>query len=135
VAAAARGNGVRVLDLEAAAHQIVDVVDGHAGEVVHRHRIDDHLDPFEGETVIGLARLAFEGHAVLQPGTPAARDEDAQGMVGQLPLFEQAPDARRRRRGQGNRRRCGGFNRPRLFTNFVCQCHRHPLLSSTNQTV
>src|SRR5213078_1190973 len=53
IAAAAGGGGVRVLDLEGGAHQILDEIDLGPVQQVERHVVDDDRDPamFEHDVV------------------------------------------------------------------------------------
>src|SRR5690242_9080630 len=76
--AAARGDGVRVPDLEGLADEVVDEVDLGAVHVDERHLVDQHarLALLEDE-VIGL-RIADEVELVGEAGATAAFDRNAQ---------------------------------------------------------
>src|SRR4029450_11124264 len=86
VAAAAGGGGVRVLDREAAAHQVFLVVDLGAFQVPHAHGIDDDLDPVLLEDFVAVRDLV-EDHPVLEPGTATALDINPEAALGQVGLF------------------------------------------------
>src|SRR5262245_27735625 len=75
VAAAAGGLGVRILDREAAAHQVFLVVDLGAVEVAEAHRVDDDLDAVRLDHLVVLGDLV-EDHAVLEARAAASLDVD-----------------------------------------------------------
>src|SRR5262249_1789056 len=77
MAAAAGGDGVRVVDREASAHQAVHVVDLAAGDVASAHLIDQQADALHLGDDIAFLRL-IERHAILHAEPAAAGDEDAQ---------------------------------------------------------
>ena len=95
VAAAAGRGGVRILDLEIGAHQILDEVDLGAGHEVERYRIDHHLDavPREGDVV--LPARVVEAEPVLESRTAAARDGEAQERLRRPVLGLKKSDAPR----------------------------------------
>src|SRR6185312_9702144 len=70
-AAAAGGFGLRVLDLESGADQVVDEVDFRAGQILHRDRVDQHdgASALDGE-IVGRAR-ALHIELVLEAGAAA----------------------------------------------------------------
>src|SRR4029079_675998 len=84
VGAAARGDDVRVVDLEPGLLNRVHEVDFGALEVGGAERIDDHVDAVEADLLVALLRAAVEAERVLEPGAAAALDGDAED--GRLPL-------------------------------------------------
>src|SRR5437763_6717628 len=111
VAAAAGGGGVRVLDLERGAHQILDEVDLGAVQEIERHVIDDDLNPVALEDEIIGVSLLVEGESVLKTGTAAARDRNAQEGAFGLLLLLQRGNAARRALGDDNRALAGDLRR------------------------
>src|SRR3954471_24338118 len=88
--AAARRLGVRVLDRESAAGDVVDEIDLRAAQVAGADRIDQQLDAVGLDDRVGRrVPLALVDHqAVLKARAAAALDEDAQPGFG-LVLFRQ----------------------------------------------
>src|SRR5918997_6273672 len=82
VTATALGDGVRVVDREAGAHQALDVVDLRAVEHRGAEAVDDQPDAFLLEDLIGGVDLVLEDHAIGEAGAAAGRDVDAQPGVG-----------------------------------------------------
>src|ERR1700741_3602601 len=78
VAAAARRDGVRVLDLEPGFLDRLEVVDPSAEQVRRAEGVDDDGDALALELVVGLLGAAVEAEAVLEAGAAAALDRDAQ---------------------------------------------------------
>src|SRR5205807_10063097 len=78
VPAAARAHRVRVLDREPTTHQLIDVVDLRAFQVLHRVRVDVDLQAaVDVDDVIVLTRrVLVEAHAVRESGATPGRDED-----------------------------------------------------------
>src|SRR3990170_2171650 len=97
---AAGGHRIRVLDAEAAAHQVVVVIDRHARQVADRERVDDDVHILEGEAPICLARGTLERHAILHPGAAAAGYEHPQRVALQIALLDQPPHAADRGLGE-----------------------------------
>src|SRR3972149_5426413 len=97
---AAGGHRIRVLDAEAAAHQVVVVIDGRARQVADRERVDDDVYILEGEAPICLARGTLERHAILHPGAAAAGYEHPQRVALQTALLDQPPHAADRGLGE-----------------------------------
>src|SRR6185436_4823750 len=93
--AAAGGLGLRVVDLERGADQVVDEVDLGAGEVLKRHRIDQHGDAVanDGDVVLGLVALDVE--LVLESRAAAAQHAESQHGARRLGLQDLADLARR----------------------------------------
>ena len=73
-AAAAGGGGLRIVDLERRADEVVDEIDLGAGHVVERDRIDQHgrAALLDHDVVVGPAALGVE--FVLETGTASASD-------------------------------------------------------------
>src|SRR5690242_4791921 len=94
-AAAAGGFGLRVLDLESSADQVVDKVDLRAGEILHRDRIDQHdgAGALDGK-IVGRAR-ALHVELVLKAGAAATFHRHAQHGAGRLGLEDFADPPRR----------------------------------------
>ena len=86
VAAAARGDGVRVVDLEPGLLDRLEVVDTAAAQMRSAERIDDHLDTLALELVVALLGAAVEAEPVLEPRAAARNDADAK--AGPRPLGE-----------------------------------------------
>src|SRR5438477_741399 len=78
VAAAARCDRVRVVDLEAGLLDGLEVVDRRALEVRSAERVDDDLHALALELDVALLGAAVEAEAVLEPGAAAALDRDPQ---------------------------------------------------------
>ena len=77
-AAAPTGTGgLRVVDVKAAAHQVVDVIDVGAIDVKHAGAIDHDAQTMLLPDIVILAQVVIEGHAVLHPAAAAALDKDA----------------------------------------------------------
>lgn len=110
-AAAAGLGGVRVLDLEAAAHIGVDVVDNRAGQVAQAGGVDNQGDRTEGEGLVARLDVLVEGHAVLKAGAAAACDVNAEGEIAAVLLSDQGSDFRRGGIGQAQRGRHGFHHR------------------------
>src|SRR5271154_6160092 len=83
-AATARGGGLRIVDLEGRADQIVDEIDFGARHVIERNRIDQDGGAalFDHDVVVGAAALGVE--FVLKARAAAAFDADAQHRAGGL---------------------------------------------------
>src|SRR5207253_6336045 len=71
VAAAARGDGVRVLDLEPGLLDPLEVVDPGTEEVRRAEGVDDDHDALALELVVALLGAAVEAEAVLEAGAAA----------------------------------------------------------------
>src|SRR6478609_2628728 len=78
VAAAAGGDGVRVLDLEPGLLDRLEVVDLRAHQIRGAEGVDDDGDALALERVVALLGTAVEAEAVLESRAPAALDRDAQ---------------------------------------------------------
>lgn len=78
-AAAAGADSLWIVDVEAAAHQVVDVVDARPIDIEKACRVDDDAQPMLFIDFIPLARQV-KGHAVLHSAAAAAFDKDAQGV-------------------------------------------------------
>src|SRR6185436_18821975 len=76
-AATAGCDDVRVLDLEAAAHEALGVVDRRAVHIAEAGGVDEHLDALVVEDLVVVA-LLVEGERVLEPRAAAAAHADAQ---------------------------------------------------------
>src|SRR5437879_1377781 len=76
--AAAGADRVRVVDLEAAAHRILDIVDISARDIVYAERVDQDAHAVLLELDVALFYLVGDSHTVLQPGASAAGYEDAE---------------------------------------------------------
>ena len=79
-AAAAGGDDIRVVHLEAGALEALDVVDLRAEDELHAGLVDDHRNAVDLEDVVVLLR-PIEGERVLEAGAAAAADRDAQGLI------------------------------------------------------
>src|SRR3954471_23332521 len=99
-AAAARGDGVRVVDLEARLLDRLQVVDARALQVRRAERIDDDADALALVLVIALDRAAVEAEPVLEAGAAAAFDRDTKDVHVVLGLHQLL-----------DLRRCGGRQR------------------------
>src|SRR5205823_7231637 len=98
-AASARGDRVRVVDLEAGLLDRLQVVDARATQIRGAEGIDDDADALALVLVVALDGAAVEAEAVLEAGAAAALDRDAQHAHVGLGL-NQLLDLRRRRRCQ-----------------------------------
>src|SRR5437016_837648 len=78
VAAAARGDRIRVLDLEPGLLDRLEIVDPSAEEERSAEGIDDDPYALALELVVALLGAAVEAEAVLETGAPAALDGDAE---------------------------------------------------------
>src|SRR5262245_30570871 len=78
VAAAARGDGVRVVDLEARLLDRIQEVDGRALQVRSGERVDDDRNALERELEVALGGAGVEAEAVLEPRASTTLDRDAQ---------------------------------------------------------
>src|SRR5690349_17928120 len=76
-AAAAGGRGIRVLDLEGGADQVVDEVDLGACEVFERHGVDQDLRAAFRDDGVVACLCIDEVELVLKAGAAAALDGDA----------------------------------------------------------
>src|ERR1041385_1264463 len=76
VAAAARSDGVRVLDLEPGLLDRLEVVDLRAHQVRSAEGIDHDLDALAVELVVALLGAAVEAEAILEARAAAALDRD-----------------------------------------------------------
>src|SRR5687767_589935 len=104
MSAGAPGNGVRVVDGEAAAHEGVDVVDLgtfkiHGAEIVDQKADAVHLDDF-----VTLFGALLDGHTILKPGAAARRDEDAQRALWRALLGKKSLELLNRLRGNRDHR-------------------------------
>src|SRR4051812_44992867 len=88
-AATARGDDVRVVHLEAAAHQRLGVVDLGAVDVLEARLVDDDLDAVDVEDPV-LSDWLVERQRVLEPRATASANADAE--TGSLLAFEEALD-------------------------------------------
>src|SRR5689334_18450233 len=70
-AATASANRVRVINLEAAAHHVLDVIYRRALDVVDAQWVNDDLDAVAVEDEIALFHCIVNRHAVVQPGAAA----------------------------------------------------------------
>src|SRR4051794_32002657 len=84
--AATGGLGLRIVDLERGADQVVDEVDLGAGQILQRDRIDQHRHPVadDGDVVLGLVALDVE--LVLKARAAAAQYAEPQHRPGRLGL-------------------------------------------------
>src|SRR5438552_13082575 len=78
VAAAARGDRIRVLDLEPGLLDRLEIVDPGAEEIRSAEGIDDDLHALALELMVALLGAAVEAEAILETGAPAALDGDAE---------------------------------------------------------
>src|SRR5262245_8366829 len=78
MAAAARGDRVRVVDLEPGFLEAVQVVDLRAPQVRGAERVDHDPDALEHELVVALRNAGVEPESVLEPRAAAALDRDAE---------------------------------------------------------
>src|SRR4051794_21250390 len=76
-AAAARGDDVGIVDLEAGALQRVDVVDDRSADVREARTVDEDTEPLILEHLVVLA-LGVERQRVLEPGAAATADAHPQ---------------------------------------------------------
>ena len=97
VAAAARGDGVRVVDLEARLLNRVQEVDRGALQVRRAERVDHDRDALERQLDVTLGGAGVEAEAVLEAGAPATLDRDAEDECCRVLLLgHELPDLRRR---------------------------------------
>src|SRR5579864_7449069 len=99
VAAAAGGDGVRVVDLEPGLLDRLEVVDARAAQVRGAERVDDDRHALAVEGEIALLGSVVEAEAVLEAGAAAALDRDPEDGDVRL-LRHQRADLLGRRRGQ-----------------------------------
>src|SRR2546423_7569245 len=99
MAAAARGDGIRVLDLEPGLLDRLEVVDPSTHQVGRAEGIDDDGDALALERVVALLGAAVEAEAVLEARAATALDRAAQHRDVLL-RGHQVADLRRRRRRQ-----------------------------------
>ena len=108
VAAAARGRGVRVVDLEPGLLEAVQEVDRRALEVRGAVGVDHDRDAVLLERLVVLDRTGVEAEPVLEAGAPAALNRDAQDRA--LDPRDPRPSARGScpRRSRSGKRECRG---------------------------
>src|SRR5712691_5592713 len=101
MAAAAGGRRIRVLDREAAAHQVFLVVALRAFQVAQAHRIDDHPHPGDLDDLVPVGGLV-QNHPVREARAAAALDVDPQAALRDVRLFllQDPLDLLRRRSGE-----------------------------------
>ena len=111
-AAAARGDDVRVVDLEPGLLQAFEEVDRRALQVRRAERVDDDLDAVELELVVARLCAAVEAERVLEAAAAAALDRDPEhlGLTGRL-RRHQVADLRRRALGERDDGGLGLFDR------------------------
>ena len=80
-AAAAGADRVGIVDLEATAHDILDVIDRSAVDIVDTLRIHNYSDATAVEDEIALFHAVIDGHAVVQARATPTRDKDAQSGI------------------------------------------------------
>src|SRR5262249_42077603 len=102
VAAAARGDRVRVVDGESRVYQAVDVVDLGAFEIVGAVFVDVDLDVVLIVDLVPVLNAVIQGHAVLETGAAARGHEDTQSRIGFALLFDELLELIYRGRGQRN---------------------------------
>src|SRR4029453_848519 len=78
VAAPARRDRLRVVDLEAGLGEPVEPVDGRAGEVRRAERVEDDPDAVQLELVVAFEGAAVEPESVLEARAAAALNGDAE---------------------------------------------------------
>ena len=106
VAAAARGGGVRVVDLEPGLGDRVQEVDGRALEVRRAEGVDDHGHAVLLDHLVALRWAGIEAEAVLEAGAPAALNRNAEDAHLAVRLLrEERPNLLRRDGRQGDERR------------------------------
>src|SRR5262252_5446497 len=88
-AAAAGRAGVRVLDDELGALEVVLVVDFRADEVLQAHRIDQQRDAVLGHLRVVVVDDLVERESVLESRAAAALYEDSQLQIGIALLVDQ----------------------------------------------
>src|SRR5712691_599927 len=101
MAAAAGGRRIRVLDREAAAHQVFLVVDLRAFQVAQAHRIDDDLHSGDLDDLVTVGGLV-QHHPVREAGAASALDVYPQPTLRdvRLLLLQDSLDLLRCRRGE-----------------------------------
>jgi hypothetical protein len=92
---AGRG-GVRVLDLEPRAVQVVDVVDLGAEQVDGALGVDHDRNAVLFGLLVPVADLVVEHELVLQTAATAAHDLEAQGVARATVAIDELPDLGRR---------------------------------------
>src|SRR4051794_39066858 len=90
-AAPARRHDVRVVHLEAGAHQTLGVVDRRAVDVAQALLVDEDADAVVVEHLVAVVALV-ERELVLEAGAAAALDRDAQPSLGLLLRREELAD-------------------------------------------
>src|SRR4051794_6932289 len=90
-AAPARRHDVRVVHLEAGAHQRLGVVDRGAVDVAQALLVDEDADPVEVEDLVAVVALV-ERELILEARAAAALDRDAQPRLGLLLRGEELAD-------------------------------------------
>src|SRR5678815_1308535 len=100
LAARARVPHVRIVELEAGAHQAVDVVDGRAREQHHALRVDDQLHAVALDRFLAGRRALAELHEIGVARTTAAAHADPERLLGSPALLQQLAHLDRRARGQ-----------------------------------
>src|SRR5947209_16659495 len=126
MAAAARRDGVRIVDREPCRLDRVDVVDLRALQVRRAEGIDDDGDAVLLELEVALGCTAVEPESVLETGAAATLDRDAQHRAafgGIRLLGHQLLDLHRRRLGH-RKQRSGGWT----LLNFHLCAHRSSVL-------
>src|SRR5690349_5999416 len=83
-AAAAGRGGLRIVDLERRADQIVDEIDLGSSHVIERYRIDEHSRAASLDHDIVVGALAFGVEFILKARASAAFDADAQHRAGRF---------------------------------------------------
>jgi hypothetical protein len=98
---------MRVADLEGLANDVIDEVDLGAVHIGQRDLVDQHRRAvlLDHEIVLGAGCVEIE--AILETGTPAARNRDTQGRAARF-LRKDAGDALRGAVGQGDIERFSG---------------------------
>jgi hypothetical protein len=80
---------IRILNLESAAHQRVNVIYLSTLKVLRAEGIHEYLDTFKAEHLIDGVRRIIQGHTVGESGTAARLDIDAQTkLIGMSPLSQ-----------------------------------------------
>src|SRR6185437_5987610 len=106
--AAAGRRGVGIADDELRAVQAFLVIDLRPHEVLHAHGVDQELHPLVLDAGVAVLDLLVELEAVLQAGTAAALDEDAQHQAGIAFALDELAHLAGGRVGE---EQCGGFQR------------------------
>src|SRR5207249_7733805 len=92
LAAPAGRRGRGVVDLEPAAVESVDIVDGRLVEMLEAGRVDVDLEGPAVDDLVGRVRRLGEGQAVLEPGAAAPDDLDAKPLPRPILLGEDLRD-------------------------------------------